>query len=77
MLLGFGVGLSWGGVLLRIPRECVLEWFDYQENKKPRRNLHLQRRKNTDPRAHNTSVHSVSSGEEDSPSVVTNSSCGT
>lgn len=34
MLLGFGVGLSWGGVSLRIPRECVLEWFDYQENKR-------------------------------------------
>lgn len=25
MLLGFGVGLSWGGVSLRIPRTCVLD----------------------------------------------------
>jgi 3-oxoacyl-[acyl-carrier-protein] synthase III len=32
MLLGFGVGLSWGGVSLRIPRECVLDYFDYQGN---------------------------------------------
>ncbi len=32
MLLGFGVGLSWGGVSLRIPRECVLEHFTYGEN---------------------------------------------
>jgi 3-oxoacyl-[acyl-carrier-protein] synthase-3 len=32
MLLGFGVGLSWGGVSLRIPRECVLGHFDYSGN---------------------------------------------
>jgi 3-oxoacyl-[acyl-carrier-protein] synthase III len=25
MLLGFGVGLSWGGVSLRVPHGCVLE----------------------------------------------------
>jgi 3-oxoacyl-[acyl-carrier-protein] synthase III len=30
MLLGFGVGLSWGGVSLRLSRDCVLEHFDYQ-----------------------------------------------
>jgi 3-oxoacyl-[acyl-carrier-protein] synthase-3 len=30
MLLGFGVGLSWGAVSLRIPRDCVLGNFDYQ-----------------------------------------------
>lgn len=29
MLLGFGVGLSWGGVSLKIPRDCVLGHFDY------------------------------------------------
>jgi 3-oxoacyl-[acyl-carrier-protein] synthase-3 len=29
MLLGFGVGLSWGGVSLRLPRACVLEHFVY------------------------------------------------
>jgi hypothetical protein len=34
MLLGFGVGLSWGGASLRIPRECVLAYFDYQGNEK-------------------------------------------
>lgn len=32
MLLGFGVGLSWGGVSLQIPRECVLGHFDYSGN---------------------------------------------
>ncbi|HEY2989752.1 MAG TPA: ketoacyl-ACP synthase III [Candidatus Binatia bacterium] len=32
MLLGFGVGLSWGGVSLRIARECVLGHFTYGEN---------------------------------------------
>ena len=29
MLLGFGVGLSWGGVSLRIPRQCMLAHFVY------------------------------------------------
>jgi 3-oxoacyl-[acyl-carrier-protein] synthase-3 len=29
MLLGFGVGLSWGGVSMRVPRECVLDHFVY------------------------------------------------
>ena len=29
MLLGFGVGLSWGGVSLRIARQCVLGHFVY------------------------------------------------
>ncbi|HUG73002.1 MAG TPA: ketoacyl-ACP synthase III [Steroidobacteraceae bacterium] len=29
MLLGFGVGLSWGGVSMRVPRDCVLEHFVY------------------------------------------------
>jgi 3-oxoacyl-[acyl-carrier-protein] synthase III len=29
MLLGFGVGLSWGGVSLRLPHACVLEHFVY------------------------------------------------
>ncbi len=32
MLIGFGVGLSWGGVSLRIPRDCVLGYFDYVSN---------------------------------------------
>jgi 3-oxoacyl-[acyl-carrier-protein] synthase III len=31
MLLGFGVGLSWGGVSLRVPRDCVLEHFVYSK----------------------------------------------
>jgi 3-oxoacyl-[acyl-carrier-protein] synthase-3 len=30
MLLGFGVGLSWGGVSLRVPQGCVLEHFVYE-----------------------------------------------
>ena len=29
MLLGFGVGLSWGGVCLPIQHSCVLEHFVY------------------------------------------------
>ena len=29
MLLGFGVGLSWGGVSLDIPRDCVVDHFVY------------------------------------------------
>jgi 3-oxoacyl-[acyl-carrier-protein] synthase-3 len=29
MMLGFGVGLSWGGVSIRVPRACVLENFVY------------------------------------------------
>jgi 3-oxoacyl-[acyl-carrier-protein] synthase III len=29
MLLGFGVGLSWGGVALRVPRACVLDHVVY------------------------------------------------
>ncbi len=29
MLLGFGVGLSWGGVSMRVPRSCWFEYFDY------------------------------------------------
>jgi 3-oxoacyl-[acyl-carrier-protein] synthase-3 len=29
MLLGFGVGLSWGGVSMRVPAACVLEHFVY------------------------------------------------
>ena len=29
LLLGFGVGLSWGGVSLREPRGCVLDHFVY------------------------------------------------
>jgi 3-oxoacyl-[acyl-carrier-protein] synthase-3 len=29
MLLGFGVGLSWGGVSLRLPADCHLEHFTY------------------------------------------------
>jgi 3-oxoacyl-[acyl-carrier-protein] synthase-3 len=29
MLLGFGVGLSWGGVSLRVPHGCVLDHFVY------------------------------------------------
>ena len=33
MLLGFGVGLSWGGVSLRVPRQCVLEHFVYTSAK--------------------------------------------
>ena len=32
MLLGFGVGLSWGGVSLRIPPECLLGHFVYAGN---------------------------------------------
>jgi 3-oxoacyl-[acyl-carrier-protein] synthase-3 len=31
MLLGFGVGLSWGGVSLRVPRACVLDHFVYHK----------------------------------------------
>jgi 3-oxoacyl-[acyl-carrier-protein] synthase-3 len=31
MLLGFGVGLSWGGVSLRVPRDCVLDHFVYAQ----------------------------------------------
>jgi 3-oxoacyl-[acyl-carrier-protein] synthase-3 len=27
MLLGFGVGLSWGGVSLRLPPDCLLDHF--------------------------------------------------
>ena len=29
MLLGFGVGLSWGGVSLQVPRSCILDHFVY------------------------------------------------
>jgi 3-oxoacyl-[acyl-carrier-protein] synthase-3 len=29
MLLGFGVGLSWGGVAMRVPRGCILDHFFY------------------------------------------------
>jgi 3-oxoacyl-[acyl-carrier-protein] synthase-3 len=29
MLLGFGVGLSWGGVSLRLPADCVFDHFVY------------------------------------------------
>jgi 3-oxoacyl-[acyl-carrier-protein] synthase III len=29
MLLGFGVGLSWGGVSLRLPRDCMLSHVVY------------------------------------------------
>jgi 3-oxoacyl-[acyl-carrier-protein] synthase III len=29
MLLGFGVGLSWGGVSLRLPANCLLDYFVY------------------------------------------------
>jgi 3-oxoacyl-[acyl-carrier-protein] synthase-3 len=29
MLLGFGVGLSWGGVSLRLPADCMLDRFTY------------------------------------------------
>jgi 3-oxoacyl-[acyl-carrier-protein] synthase-3 len=29
MLLGFGVGLSWGGASLRVPRGCVLDHIVY------------------------------------------------
>jgi 3-oxoacyl-[acyl-carrier-protein] synthase-3 len=29
MLLGFGVGLSWGGVSMRVPYGCVLDHFVY------------------------------------------------
>jgi 3-oxoacyl-[acyl-carrier-protein] synthase III len=29
MLLGFGVGLSWGGVSLRLPGDCVVDHFTY------------------------------------------------
>jgi 3-oxoacyl-[acyl-carrier-protein] synthase-3 len=32
MLLGFGVGLSWGGVSLRLPRTCVLQHFVYSHS---------------------------------------------
>jgi 3-oxoacyl-[acyl-carrier-protein] synthase-3 len=32
MLLGFGVGLSWGGVSLQIPRESILGHFIYGGN---------------------------------------------
>ncbi len=32
MLLGFGAGLSWGGVSLRLPRDCVLGHFTYGES---------------------------------------------
>jgi 3-oxoacyl-[acyl-carrier-protein] synthase-3 len=31
MFLGFGVGLSWGGVSLRVPRGCVLGHFVYDK----------------------------------------------
>jgi 3-oxoacyl-[acyl-carrier-protein] synthase-3 len=29
MLLGFGVGLSWGGVTLRVPQSCIFDHFVY------------------------------------------------
>lgn len=29
MLLGFGVGLSWGGVSLQLPGDCLLDHFTY------------------------------------------------
>lgn len=29
MLLGFGVGLSWGGVSLRLPVDCLVDHFTY------------------------------------------------
>jgi 3-oxoacyl-[acyl-carrier-protein] synthase-3 len=29
MLLGFGVGLSWGGVSIRVPHACILDHFVY------------------------------------------------
>ena len=32
MLLGFGVGLSWGGVSLDIPADCVVDHFVYPES---------------------------------------------
>jgi 3-oxoacyl-[acyl-carrier-protein] synthase-3 len=32
MLLGFGVGLSWGGVSLDLDRECLLDHFVYPAN---------------------------------------------
>jgi 3-oxoacyl-[acyl-carrier-protein] synthase III len=31
MLLGFGVGLSWGGVSLNLPKECWMDHFTYSE----------------------------------------------
>jgi 3-oxoacyl-[acyl-carrier-protein] synthase-3 len=34
MLVGFGVGLSWGGVSLGMSQECVLDYFDYQKSGK-------------------------------------------
>jgi 3-oxoacyl-[acyl-carrier-protein] synthase-3 len=34
MLLGFGVGLSWGGISLRIPRNCVLGHVAYVSHEK-------------------------------------------
>jgi hypothetical protein len=30
MLLGFGVGLSWGGVSLRLPVGCLVDHFVYR-----------------------------------------------
>ncbi len=32
MLLGFGVGLSWGGVSLRLPMDCLMDHFTYSPN---------------------------------------------
>lgn len=29
MLLGFGVGLSWGGVSLQLPEDCLMDHFTY------------------------------------------------
>ena len=29
MLLGFGVGLSWGGVSLQLPADCLVDYFVY------------------------------------------------
>jgi 3-oxoacyl-[acyl-carrier-protein] synthase-3 len=31
MLLGFGVGLSWGGVSLRLPADCLRDHFTYSK----------------------------------------------
>jgi 3-oxoacyl-[acyl-carrier-protein] synthase-3 len=31
MFLGFGVGLSWGGASIRVPRNCLLKNFVYQQ----------------------------------------------
>ena len=30
MLLGFGVGLSWGGVSIQLPADCILDHFVYE-----------------------------------------------